>query len=352
MGSSELRRRITTVESASKIVDALRIVAAARIRSSSHAALRTRPFAEELQRVMSKLITHITARNIDLPPVAAAFYPTLSDLHGPLLADPTVQRALMNRLYLTLMSGSDSGVVLLCVVTSDKRFCGGYNKDVLTKAVRRIAELEKVGKKVELVLLGRVGRLYFKRHYPHIPVRSAFDSARAQHAETTSTELSHVLLSEFIAGDVQRVEVVYTRFISLICSAPSTRTLLPLTPTGLESVGDEIFQLLITTHQGKLTAKRVIEMPTPDGQSMGVDLYDISDEQAVHLLNSMLPMYVTSQLIRIVREAIASEQAARLTAMTTASDNARELVVSLKRRYNKERQAKITNEIIELTTNV
>lgn len=329
-------------------MSALRLVAAARIRSSSHAALRTRPFAEELQRVLARLLAHIAKRQIHLPTIAHAFSPTLSDLHGPVLADPVVQKALMDRLYLTLMN-SAPGVVVLTVVTADKRFCGSYNKDILRKATRRIDELQQVGKHVELILVGRNADAFFRQHHPNLPVRAFLPVGRAVDAENTATALSHALLSEFIAGGVERVEIIYTRFISLICSAPSARTLLPLTPNGLESVGDEVFQLVLTTDHGKLTARRVASEFNPVPASPDL-LYGIGDEEAVGLLNSMLPMYVTSQLIRIIREAIASEQAARLTAMTAASDNARELVAGLRTKYNKERQARITNEIIELTT--
>lgn len=350
--AQELRRRITTVTAAEKLVSALRLVAAARIRSSSHAALRTRPFAEELQAVLSRLIQHIITRQIHLPSIAhSAHIPNLHDLHGPVLADPLVQKALMDRLYLALLdSHTGPGSTLLTVVTADKKFCGSYNKEVLCRAVRRIRELEAAGKAVELVVVGRIARTFFEYHMPRLRIRTYVPIGRSPDAEQTATQLSHTLLSEFIAGGVERVEIVYTRFISLISSTPSARTLLPLTPTGLESVGDEIFQLVLTTRNGRLTAKRVpANVAMPDLSDM---FYGISDDEAVLLLNSMLPMYVTSQVIRIVREAIASEQAARLAAMTAATDNARDLATGLRRKYHKERQARITNEIIEVVANV
>lgn len=355
-------------------MSALRIVAAARIRASSAAALRTRPFAEELQHVLASLVSEILSRDIDVHAVAHATPPhSLSDTHGALLADPVVQKALLDRIYLTLLRGEGErekvmrrrgrrkDVTIIAVLTADKGFCGRYNKYIITRAARRIAELNDVGKEVELVIVGKTAKMFFDRHYPHLPVRFYCPVGRSTDAEMTATTLSHTLLSEFIAGGVDRIEVIYTRFVSLLSNAPSARTLLPLTPTGLEAVGDELFQLTLTTKNGRLTTRR---SPLRNGvhgngnaHGNGVppklrkSFYSISDDEAIRLLNSMLPMYVTSQLIRIVREAIASEQASRLTAMTAATENAREIVSSLQTRYHKERQAKITTEIIEVVSN-
>lgn len=374
----ELRRRISSVQAAEKIVSALRIVAAARIRASSAAALRTRPFAEELQHVLASLVAEILARDIDVHAVAHATPPhSLEDTHGALLADPLVQKALLDRIYLALLAdhrrrpvfshrAAAKDVTIITVLTADKGFCGPYNKEVIKRAVRRIRELTDIGKQVELVLLGRTSNAFFARHYPQIPVRFQAPMGRSTEAEATATTLSHTLLSEFIAGGVDRIEIIYTRFVSLISNSPSARTLLPLTPTGLESVGDELFQLTLTTKNGRLTTRRApttahngahfdshshLKSHNPTNSRTRKSFYNISDDEAVRLLNSMLPMYVTSQLIRIVREAIAAEQASRLAAMTAATENAREIVSSLRTRYNKERQARITTEIIEVVSN-
>lgn len=368
----ELRQRISSVKAAEKIVSALRIVAAARIRASSQAALRARPFAEELQHVLASLVEVIIRRNIDIEGVAQAIAPySLSSMHGPVLADPIVQGALLSRVYLALMHkpediaaenrrwGRGQPVTVLAVVTADRGFCGPYNKDIIAKAARRIRELSDIGKRVELVIVGRTAHLFFKRHFPHLRVRYYTPMGKSCDSEATATTLSHTLLSEFIAGGVDRLEIIYTRFVSLISSAPSSRTLLPLTPTGLEAVGDEMFQFRLTTKNGRITAnKQHLKGGLQAGKS-GYDsrrqqfekFYNIDDEEAVRLLNTMLPMYFTSQLMRIVREAIAAEQACRFSAMSAATENAREIVSSLQTKYHRERQARITNEIIEVVTN-
>lgn len=356
MSSAEqdLRRRITTVKSAEKIVSAVRLVAAARIRKSSLAALQARPFADRLQELLSQLIAHISSRDIDVMAIAYSS-PPLNQLSSATLADPIVQQALLQRLYLTLMKPTDPGYVsLVTVISADRRLCGGYNKGVISRAARRVTHLLSMGQPVELILVGNVAHAFFRAKFPTVPCRFFIPLGRNVDADHTSTTLSQILLSEFIAGDVTRVEIIYTRFISLLSTAPSVRTLLPLTPTGLESLGDEVFQLVLTTNNGRLVTQRA---PRPEKKHSFyaehvVDEYSISDEEAVLLLNSMLPMYITSQLSRIIRESIASEQASRLAAMSAASDNAKELAASLLSQYNRERQARITNEIIEVISNV
>lgn len=329
--------------------------------------------------MLSALLWEVELRNIDVALVAhRASVSHVEEIGGVSLADPVVQKALLDRMYLSLLESwaSRRGITVLAVITADKGFCGSYNKYVIRKTRRRMDELAKGGRTVELVLVGNTARLFFDRHYPHIRRRFYTDMGKTGDAELTATAVSHALLSEYIGGGVERVEVIYTRFVSLISSMPSARTLLPLTPMGVEAVGDELFELRLTTENGRLKALR-----TPWGQAVngravkanavhshhGRDIhktsgytsfqsrlgsfYKISDEEAILLLNSMLPMYVTSQLIRIIREAIAAEHASRLAAMTAATDNAREIVAKLRLEYNKERQAKITNEIIEVVTN-
>lgn len=373
--AAQLRHRIGSIQSAEKIVSALRLVAAARIRSSSNAALRARPFADQLQTFLAELIRVITDRRVDIPSQVASAPPfSLSDMHGPFLADPDVQKALLDRMYLTLLSPSSPPrslssnlVTIITVITADRKFCGSYNKDILTRASFRIRSLEGSGTRVQLFIVGRIGRSFFTRHFPHIPIILYLPVSRPSTPEQTATTLSHSLLSEFIAGGIQRVEIIYTRFVSLISTAPSSRTLLPVTPTGIEALGDEIFELTLTSRHGHIvpvrsktslssSMKRNFRYPYsgttfPSSETTASSIYqfyDLSDQDAILLLNNMLPMYITSQLIRIIREAVASEQVSRLAAMSAASDNARDLVSRLRTQYNKQRQARITTELIEV----
>ncbi|CAN8074392.1 unnamed protein product [Agarophyton chilense] len=347
VAAQELRHRIRTVESAEKIVSALRLVAAARIRSSSHAALRARPFANHLQVMLASVLRLAQARKLDMKGIAnkTATY----DVPTTVLHDPSVSKAFLDRMYLALMyTPRTLQVALIVVVTSDKRFCGSYNREIISQAVRRMRSLTKAGYEVELAIIGRTAMQFFQARYKRIPIRYYEPLGRSSDALATATNLNNMLLSHFIAGGVERVEIIYTRFVSLIASTPSMRTLLPVTPSGIEAVGDEIFQLTsLNGHFATRPASRPNSAPlTPPS------LYQVSDTELVSLLNAMLPMYVTSQVQRIIRESIASEQASRLAAMQAATDNARELITRLRSMYNKQRQARITNEIIEVTAGI
>ncbi|KAI0563753.1 ATP synthase [Gracilaria domingensis] len=341
--AQELRHRIRTAESAEKIVSALRLVAAARIRSSSQAALRARPFANHLQGMMSSVLRLAEARRLDMKGIAHKT--PIYDVPTTTLHDPSVSKAFLDRMYLALAyTPRTLQVALIVVVTSDKRFCGSYNREIIARAVRRMKSLRKAGYDVELAIIGRTAMQFFQMHYKQVPIRYYEPLGRSSESLATATNLNNMVLSHFIAGGVERVEIIYTRFVSLIASTPSLRTLLPVTPSGVETVGDEMFQL--TSHKGHFATR-----PAPRLKSTALtppSLYEVSDDELVSLLNSMLPMYVASQIQRVIRESIASEQASRLAAMQAATDNARELITCLRSMYNKERQARITNEIIEV----
>ncbi len=157
-----------------------------------------------------------------------------------------------------------------------------------------------------------------------------------------ASQIADQLLSLFLSDTVDRVELVYTRFVSLISSRPVIQTLLPLDPQGLETPEDEIFRL--TTRCGKFEVER--EKLLSPLQSLPQDM--IFEQDPVQILDALLPLYLNNQLLRALQESSASELAARMTAMSNASDNAKELISTLTLSYNKARQAAITQEILEV----
>jgi len=285
-----------SVKNTQKITDAMRLVAAAKVRRAQDAVLRTRPFSEVLQKVLGNLIDRLAAEFTDLP----------------LLKQRTAQK------------------VLLVVVTGDRGLCGGYNTYIIKKTESRLRELTAAGVDVELVTIGNKGNTYFKRR--DTPIRRAFACGQAPTAKEAS-DISEQLLAEFISEDVDRVELIYTRFVSLIASEASVRTLLPLEPQGLEAEGDEIFQL--TSQDGKFSVEK-----NP------ADM--LFEQDPLQILNAILPLYLNGQILRSLQESVASELAARMSAMSSASDNAKELGKNLALTYNRGRQAAITQELSEI----
>lgn len=302
----EIRDRITSVKNTQKITEAMRLVAAAKVRRAQDAVLRTRPFSETLQQVLGGLIKRLNVDFTDLP----------------------------------LLAQREAKKVVLVLITGDRGLCGGYNTYVIKKTSLRIEELRKAGIEVEIVTIGNKGQQYFKNR--DVTQRRHFPCGQAPDADQ-ATMISDELLAEYLSGEVDRVELVYTRFVSLIASEAAVRTMLPLSPQGIESEEDEIFQL--TTEDGELRVK-LESVPAAEPEKFPTDM--IFEQDPLQILNAILPLYLNGQILRTLQESVASELAARMSAMSSASDNAKELGKNLSLTYNRGRQAAITQEISEI----
>lgn len=150
------------------------------------------------------------------------------------------------------------------------------------------------------------------------------------------------IFSLFVSEEVDRVELVYTKFVSLVRFEPVIHTLLPIVDS--ESCVDDVFRL--STKKGKLVVERDVVRLKKECEGF-VPLMEF-EQDPVHILDAMLPLYLNSQVLRGLQESVASELAARMGAMATATDNAVELGKRLSVEYNRERQAKITGELLEI----
>jgi F0F1-type ATP synthase gamma subunit len=153
------------------------------------------------------------------------------------------------------------------------------------------------------------------------------------------------VFSEFVSENVDKVELIYTRFVSLIASRPVVQTLLPLAASGqvctvngvcVDAKDDEVFAL--TSEDGKFAVKR--EAAPVDTSGAVFDGVITFEQDPNQILDALLPLYMNSQVLRALQESIASELAARMTAMGAASDNAKQLSKALNLSYNRQRQAR------------
>ncbi|NJL85781.1 MAG: F0F1 ATP synthase subunit gamma [Leptolyngbyaceae cyanobacterium SM1_1_3] len=301
-----IRDRIKSVKNTRKITEAMRLVAAAKVRRAQEQVTATRPFADRLAQVLYGLQTRLRFEEADLPLLK--------------------QRQVEN--------------VGLLVISGDRGLCGGYNINVIKRGEIRVRELEQEGVGYKYIIVGRKANQHFKRR--SAPISAAFTELEQIPTAEEASNIADELLSLFLSGAVDRVELVYTKFVSLISSRPVVQTLLPLDPQGLESADDEIFRL--TSRGGQFQVERErLESPL---QSLPQDM--IFEQDPVQILDALLPLYLNNQILRALQEAAASELAARMTAMNNASDNASELVKTLTLSYNKARQAAITQEILEV----
>ena len=245
-------------------------------------------------------------------------------------------------LALPILEVRDVKKVSLVLITGDRGLCGGYNSQVIKIATKRIEKLNSQGIACQLVLVGRKGEQWFIRR--PTPVAATFLLGNVPQPSVGS-ELANLLVAQFLTGEVDAAEIIYTRFNNLISSTPSIRTLLPLSLTGIESETDEVF--MMTTKDGKMVMKPKESAAAPTGPVTIPDY--IFEDEPTEILNTMLTLYFGATIMRCMQESVASELASRMTAMQSASNNAKKLTAVLSQKYNRARQATVTNEILEIS---
>lgn len=304
----DIRDRIGSVKNTRKITEAMRLVAAAKVRRAQEQVLRSRPFADRLARVLENLQSRMRFEDADAP----------------------------------LLEQREVGTITLLSVTGDRGLCGGYNANIIKRTELRTAELVGLGYKVDLVLIGRKAITYFQNRANQYTIRATFTGLDQVPKASEAMGIANEVLAEFLSGSTDRVEIIFTKFINLVSSKPVIQTLLPLDPQGIAIPEDEIFRL--TTRDGRLG----VEAGTAANLQPKLPSDIVFDQSPDQLLNALLPLYLENQLLRSLQEAAASELASRMTAMNNASDNAKALAKSLTLDYNKARQAAITQEILEV----
>ena len=200
-------------------------------------------------------------------------------------------------------------------------------------------------------MVGKKGAQYFNRRTDQYEVVRTFETGQKPTVKE-SQAIADVIYSKFVGGEVQKVELIYTKFVSLISSDPIVQTLLPMTPEGevcdvdgncIDAADDELFKL--TSSDGEFSVERETSKLGEEG---GFDELLIFEQEPQQILDALLPLYMNGTVLRALQESLASELAARMNAMNSASDNAKELKKNLTLLYNRGRQAKITGEIIEI----
>ncbi len=301
-----IRDRIQSVKNTKKITEAMRLVAAAKVRRAQEQVLATRPFADALAQVLYNLQTRLASGEVNLP----------------------------------LFAQRDVKSVALLVVSGDRGLCGGYNTNAIRRGEQRMKELQAQGINVQMVLVGRKAVQYFGRRDANVAAN--YTNLNQIPTAPEAAGIADELTSLFVSTSVDRVELIYTRFLSLISSQPVIQTLLPLTIEGLDNKDDEVFRLV--TRGGKFQVER--EKVGNEVSNFPQDM--IFEQDPVQILDALLPLYNTNQILRALQESAASELAARMTAMSNASENAGQLIGSLTQSYNRARQAAITQELLEV----
>ncbi|PSR96278.1 ATP synthase gamma chain like [Actinidia chinensis var. chinensis] len=314
-GLRELRHRIDTVKSTQKITEAMKLVAAAKVRRAQEAVINGRPFAETLVEFLYSINQQLQLEDVDVP--------------------LTIVRPVKR--------------VALVVVTGNRGLCGGFNTGILRKAETRIAELRGIGVDCSVISVGKKGNSYFRKR-PSVSVDGFIETGSFPTAKDAQ-RIADDVFSLFVSEEVDKVELLYTKFVSLVRSDPVIHTLLPLSAKGevcdvngkcVDASEDEFFRL--TTKEGKLIVERDTVRIKREEFSPNLQF----EQDPVQILDAMMPLYLNCQILRALQESLASELAARMISMKSATENAVELKNNLSLAYNRERQAKITGEILEI----
>ena len=284
----EYRARIRSVESTKKITRAMELIAASRIIKAQQRAQAAAPYARELTRAVSALVTY-------------------TNVEHPLTTEP-----------------ADPKAAAVLIVTSDRGLAGAYSSSVLKEAERLIEKLKEEGKDVRVYISGRKGVTYF--NFRNRKVEDSWTGHSDQPTYEVAKEIGEALIEQFLEedGGVDEVHVVYTRFRSMLTQEPTAVRLLPL----------EVVE--------------GAERPDPDEV---LPLYEF-EPSPTEVLDLLLPRYVQSRIYFALLQAAASELAARQRAMKSATDNATELIKKYTRIANQARQAGITQEISEIVGGV
>ena len=282
----QVRRRLTSVKNTQKITRAMKLVAAAKLRRAQDNMLRALPYANRIRQVIWDMSEH-----------------TSRDLH-PLLQVREEKKALM------------------LVITSDRGMCGAFNSNINRRAERYVRTLEGGQQEMELALLGRKGRDYFRRR--KFPVFKEYMEVLSAPTFEHIAEIGAEITARFIDGGHDAVYVVYNEFNSAISQQVVVERLLPIIPEHSEADRDE---------EERLAGIEFAYEPSRDA-----------------ILSSVLPLYVNVRLYFAVLESLAAEMGARMTAMESATKNAGELIGRLTLQYNKARQAAITKEMLEIVS--
>ena len=273
----DIRKRIRAVKSTTQITKAMEMVAAARLRRAQQMVEQSRPYSEKMRLILEQ--------------ISAAS----GTIDHPFFEQRDVKRK------------------MLVVFTSDRGLCGSFNSNIIRPATKWMRENEQF--EPRLVLVGKKGEDFFRRQ--KWPIAKVYKNMQGRMNLDTVRDLTHFLINAFISGEVDQVDLIYTKFISTTSYRVGVHSFLPIVPPKSD----------------KKSNKHYIFEPDPE-----------------HIFEALMPSYALTIAQMALAETFASEHGARMIAMGQATRNANEMIDSLTLQYNKARQATITKELLEVVT--
>lgn len=284
----DVKRRIKSVENTMQITKAMELVATSKLRSAKERAVASQPYFNTL-------------------------YETMCEIQQ----DRGFKSIYTKKEFLK--------TVLVVVLAGDRGLAGGFNHNVLKLAEEKIKSLEQDGRTVKVFPIGKKAVEYFEKRKYEIYNKDYQISDNLSMSKSLS--LSESIITGFRNGIYDKVELIYTTFVSTLVQNAMSVTVLPIENNDLEN--SEKYD----------AAKKE--------QKTSLTLYEPSAEE---VFDGLIPKYISGLLFCSIIDSYASEQAARRTAMESASDNASEMIDSLSLLYNRARQAQITQELNEIVS--
>jgi F-type H+-transporting ATPase subunit gamma len=292
-----LKRRIRTVQSTKKITRAMELIAASRIVKAQARVKGARPYSDQV----TEVIHHLAQGGAG---VSSPLLQPRDEIHK----------------------------VAYVVLTADRGLCGAYNSTVIRQAERSLKAQQDLGRDYSLILVGKKADGYFR--FRKYRIDATFTGMSDQPTYEDARRVAKAIVEPFEAGDIDQVQLVFTRFLSAGTQQVEEVTLMPLDPGGLG----------IAAAPAAGAVAESAESATHDGPSASYEFEPGADE----ILTRLLPRYVEARIFAAQLDAAASEHAARQRAMKAATDNADELITKLSRVMNRARQEQITTEIMEI----
>jgi F-type H+-transporting ATPase subunit gamma len=281
-----IRIRISSVKSTRQITSAMKMVSAAKLRKAQDKIVRLRPYANKLYEILVGLSQSLSDSEVD-------------NVYGRM---------------------SDPGKVLIVVITSNRGLCGAFNANVIKETRRLIAETypEQFRKgDLKLLMIGKKGWDYFRKQ----PVKMLPDRNSLLNDLTfdNAAKVAEELMASFVAGEYDRIELVYNQFKNAAVQNLACEAFLPVKP--------------VDTGKIKVSPVDYIYEPTRE-----------------EIVKELIPKSLKIQFYKAILDSFVAEHGARMTAMHKATDNASDMIRELTLQYNKARQASITNQILEVVS--
>lgn len=298
----DIKNRILSVESTKKITRAMKMVAAAKVKRAETSVKISRPYTKELVSMFRKLLNSVDE-----------------------FSSATLKIKYAIDDYPELLQAREIKTVGMLIITSNKGLAGAYNANVVRDAIRRINGYKEKGIGVKLFIIGQKGISALRKKSKELgcPIEKKYFSAINNPSPMEAREIAEDLAEYYVDGQIDKIEIVTTRFKNMMSYFVEDWAVLPVEGVldSHEKITDEVLEPLMEF--------------SPDKH---------------HILQKIVPMYMTNIFYQALLEAQASELASRMTAMSAATTNAEKMIHDLSIEYNKTRQTAITQEIIEVVS--